>query len=147
MKINSNLKRLSLHDAHFEKEERNGENIILFFNWSKLDNFIENGIDELIILGETKISFKGIKNENFKIYYDRDKYKVILVPENLGNYWQEVANTDINEDLHMIKLDGMFMKDKENNWVEWTFNYESFEIEWSNHITYTEWKKEKLPNN
>ncbi len=147
MKINTNIKRLSLHDSHFEKEKRKGEEIILIFDWAKLDNFIEGGEEELIIMGRTKITIQGIKNEIFRAYYDEAKFKLIDIPENLGKYWQEVANTEINETIKKIQLDGMFNKDNESYWVEWEFNYNECEIEWTNHVTLSQWKNGKLPTN
>lgn len=86
MKINSNIKRLSLHDSHLEKEERNGENIVLIFDWASLDDFSENGIKESIILGKTKVTIQGVRNETFRAYYDGTKYKFIDIPENLENF-------------------------------------------------------------
>lgn len=146
MKINSDIKRLSLHDSHFEKETRIGNDIELTVDWAKLENFKEGGIEDGLILGKTKLIITEVSNEVFKAYYDGAKWKPLPEPIDIVNSWQEVANTEIDEKSQKIKLDGMFNTDKENFWIEWSFNYKKCEVEWNHHVTFTEWKAGKLPS-
>ena len=67
--INNNLKRLKLHDSGVLKFYKNEEGTIIEFDWSFLENFVENGIDEGIVLGKTKMSIKDYKNEKFRLDY------------------------------------------------------------------------------
>ncbi len=145
MKITSNIKRLSLHDSHFEKEERNGNDIKLTFDWAKLEDYVEGKIGDGIIMGKTIFTIEGISNEKFKAYFHEEKFKLIEVPDNLGAYWQEVANTEIDGEKRRIMLDGYFLKGKDGYWVEWEFNYERCEVEWNSFVTYEEWRNGKLP--
>ncbi len=146
MKISTNIKRLSLHDSHFEIVNRTGNDIELTFDWAKLESFIEGGIEDGLVLGKTKLTIKGISNEEFKGYYDGANWKPLNASIDIVNSWQEVGNTEIDEKSQKIQLDGMFNTVKENFWIEWSFNYKSCEIEWNNHVTFSEWKEGKLPN-
>lgn len=134
-----------MHDSHFENIIRTENDIELTFDWAKLENFIEDGIEDGIVLGKTKLTIKGIENQVFKGYYDGAKWKPLKEPIDIVDSWQEVANTEIDEKLKKIQLDGMFNTDKENFWIEWTFNYKNCEIEWNSHVTFNEWKEGKLP--
>lgn len=146
MKISSNIKRLSLHDSHFENVERIGNDIELTFDWAKLEDYNEGEIEDGLILGKTKLTIKGISNEKFKGYFDGAKWKPLTEPIDFVNSWQEIANTEIDEKLRQIQLDGMYNAENENYWIEWSFNYENCEIEWDSHVTFIEWKEGKLPN-
>lgn len=146
MKITSDIKRLSLHDSHFENVARTGNNIDLTFDWAKLENFKEGGIEDGLVLGKTKLNIKGISDEEFKGYYDGANWKPLREPIDIVNSWQEVANTEIDEMTKKIQLDGMFETDKEHFWIEWSFSYDSCEIQWEHYVTFAEWKEGKLPN-
>jgi len=145
MKIDKKLNRLSLYDSHFENELRADDSIVLTFDWAKLDNLEEFGIDDFVVLGKTKMTIKGIKDEQLKAYFEGKKYKLIDFPENVGKYWHEVANTTIDDTNKTLQLDGLFTKDGENFWVEWILRYEICEIEWNSYVTGKEWKNGKLP--
>ena len=146
MKITKEIARLILHDSRFENEVRENDNMVVTFDWAKLEKLAELGIHELIILGKTKLKINGIKNEQLKAYYEGKNYKLIDFPNNIGNYWNEVQNTEIDDNKRTIQLDGLFSKDGEDYWVEWSLNYESCEVEWASYVTFTEWQNEKLPN-
>jgi hypothetical protein len=146
LKISTNIKRLSLHDSHFEKVERLGNDIELTFDWAKLEDFDEGGITDGLIMGKTQLTIKGISNEEFKGYFDGEKWKPLTGTIDFVKSWQEIGNTEIDEDLKKIQLDGMFDTEDESFWIEWSFNYESCVIEWSSHVTFTEWNNGKLPN-
>lgn len=145
MKINTNIKRLSLRDSHFENVERKGNDIELIFDWATLEDLKEGGIDDVLVLGKTKLTIQGILKEKFKGYFDGPNWKPLSEPIDFVNSWQEVANIEINEDSKQIQIDGMYDTENENYWIEWSFNYENCEIEWNNHVTLTEWKEGKLP--
>ena len=135
LKIQTNIKRLSLHDSHFEKIVRKGQNIELTFDWAKLENYAEQGIEDGLVLGKTKVAINGICNEEFKSYYNGEKWETIESPNDIVDSWQEVANTEIDEKLQRIQLDGMFNTEQEHFWIEWSFNYKNCEIEWNNDVT------------
>jgi hypothetical protein len=146
MKITKDIARLVLHDSHFENEVRENNNLVVTFDWAKLENLTELGINELVILGKTTLKISGIENEQLKAYYEGKNYKLVDFPDNIGNYWNEVQNTEIDDTKKKLQLDGLFSKDGENYWVEWSLNYESCEVEWNSYITITEWQNGKLPN-
>lgn len=136
-----------MHDSYFTNLERIGQNIELAFDWGKLENFIEGNIEEAIILGATKLIIKGIVNEKFRGYYHKEKiWKPINTPKNIVNSWHSIAENHINEITKEIMINGMFTTEKEEFWIEWTFNYNSCEVEWNNYVTFSEWKEGKLPN-
>ena len=146
MKITKDISRLSLHDSHFENELRDGNNLTVIFDWAKLENLAELGIDELLILGKTTLKINGISNEQLRAYYDEKNYKLIEFPDHIGEYLHEVQFTKIDDTKKTLQLDGLFTKDGESFWVEWSLNYENCEVEWNSHITITEWQNGKLPN-
>ncbi|WP_338815292.1 hypothetical protein V9L05_09555 [Bernardetia sp. Wsw4-3y2] len=145
MKLYSNLNRLSLHDSYFTNLKRIGQNIELAFDWASLDNFAENNINEGIVLGATKLSIKGISNEEFTGYFSKEGItKSIEAPKDIVKLWQAIGESIIDETAKKIKFSGGF---KEGDfWIEWTFNYNSCEVEWNNYVTFSEWKEGKLPN-
>ncbi len=96
--------------------------------------------------GKTKLTIKGISKEKFKGYFDGVKWKSLSEPIDFVNSWQEIANTEIDEKLKKVQLDGMYNSGGENYWIEWSFTYINLEIEWYNYVTFTEWKNGKLPN-
>ena len=145
MKITKNISRLSLHDSHFENEIRENNNLFVTFDWAKIDNNLEFEINESLILGKTIVKIYGINNEQLRAYYEGENFKLIDFPENIGKYWNEVQNTEINDMKKTLQLDGLFSKDGENFWVEWSLNYESIEVEWKSYVTVTEWHEGKLP--
>ena len=146
MKITNDIARLILHDSHFENEVRENNDLIVTFDWAKLENLTELGINEVVILGRTILKINGIKNEQLKAYYEDKNYKLIDFPDNIGKYWNEVQNTKIDDTQKTLQLDGLFSKDLKIFWVEWSLNYESCEVEWTSHITITEWYDGKLPD-
>ena len=146
MKIIKNIARLDLHDAHFENELRESNNLIVTFDWAKLENLSEFGIHEVVFLGKTTLKINGIQNEQLTAYYEGKNFKLIDFPQNIGKYWNEIQNTEINDQKKSLQLDGLFTKDGENYWVEWSLNYESCEVEWNSYITLTEWHNGKVPN-
>lgn len=146
MKITKDISRLILHDSHFVNEARENNNLVLPFDWAKLENLTELGINEVVILGKTILRISGIRNEQLKAYYEEKNYRLIDFPDNIGKYWNEVQNTEIDDNINLLQLDGLFSKDGENYWVEWSLNFENCEVEWNSHITLAEWQNGKLPN-
>jgi len=120
--------------------------MVVTFDWAKLENLEELGINEVIIIGQTTLKINGIQNQQLKAYYEGKNFKLIDFPQNIGKYWNEVQNTEINDQNRILQLDGLFIKDGENYWVEWSLNYESCEVESNSYITLTEWHNGKLPN-
>lgn len=145
MKISQNISRLILHDSHFEKEIRGQNNIKVIFDWAKLDNFIEEGIYEYIVLGRTTLSINGIFNEELKIFYEENNFKVIDFPENIGQYWNQISYTTIDDNQSYLLLDGIYDYEGKRCWAEWSLNYESCEVEWNSFVTFNEWQNGKLP--
>jgi len=146
MKINKDIRRLVLHDSHFEKEFRIADSLEITFDWAKFENLKALGIDDFVVLGKTVLTIKGIKNEKLKAFYEGKNYKLIDFPENIGRYWNEVQNTTIDDTSKTIQLDGLFTKDGENFWIEWSLNFETCEVEWNSYVTGNEWKNGKLPS-
>ncbi|TAF33631.1 MAG: hypothetical protein EAZ57_05260 [Cytophagales bacterium] len=146
MKITQDIQRLILHDARFKNEIRTNNDLVITFDFARLKHLTELGIHETVVLGKTTLAIKGIKNEQLKAYYEGPKYRLIDFPENVGKYWNEVQNTEIDEHQKRLQLDGLFSKDGENFWVEWSLNYESCEVEWDSHITVAQWYDGQQPD-
>ena len=145
MKISKNISRLSLHDSHFENEERVDSTLTLTFDWAKLENLVEFGIDEGVILGKTVLKVIGIRNEKLKTYYEDKNCKLIDISDNIRSYWSEVGTTEIDDKNKTLQLGGLLRKDGDCFWGEWSLNYDSCEVEWNSYITITEWQNGKLP--
>lgn len=144
--IETNISRLSLHDSHLDNLERDSDLTIATFDWGYLADYVEQGYEKGIVLGRCRFRIKGINNEEFRVYRQEGKeYEIEKVPDDVTDCWDEIANTGIDELKQEIKLDGMFTRDSESNWIEWKFNYESIELEWYSFITDEEWTKGILP--
>jgi hypothetical protein len=145
MKLSKNISRLSLHDSHIISEVRVDDSMAIVFDWAKLKNLLELGINQAVILGKTTLKISGIKNEVFTALYDNGERSLIEFPDNVNKYWSEVSNTEIDDKSKRLMLDGLFTKDGESFWVEWSLNYDNCEVEWNSHITVAEWLNGKLP--
>lgn len=145
--INKNISRLSLHDSHLENLERKADLTIATFDWGYLRDFSESGYKKGIVIGKCKLLINGIKNEEFRVYREGTKYDIEKTPEDINKYWDEIANTEIDENHKQIILDGMFTRGSDSNWIEWKFNYDSVKLEWNSFVTSKEWEDGKLPEN
>ena len=64
MKITDKIGRLVLQDSHFEDELREKNNLVVTFDWAKLENLEELGINDVIILGQTNLKLLEYKMRN-----------------------------------------------------------------------------------
>ena len=142
--ITKDFDRLSLHDSGVEKFYKEGENTIIEFDWSFLKNYSENGIDEGIVLGKTIMKVKGYKNEKFRLDYSgtanfkNKKPEYIIYNQNLFNFWDVVMENSTDENNNSFKISG-FYEDNIFCWIDWTFEFESIEISWKNHVLHKDW--------
>ena len=143
--IKTDLKRISFHDAQLIKVKRVNGKTLAEFDWAFLNNYAELEIKTPIILGKCYLIIDGIKNEEFRLYSD-SKYHVEKIPENIGEYWEEIQNTEIDDNNRKIKLDGMYVENKERTfWTEWQFEFDNAELRWEKHITEKEWESGMMP--
>ncbi|WP_375563057.1 hypothetical protein ACE193_11195 [Bernardetia sp. OM2101] len=85
-----------MHDSCFTNLEHIGQNIELAFDWASLDNFVENNINEGIVLGRTKLSIKGVSNEEFTGYFHKEGIKKsIEAPKDIVKLWQAIGKSII----------------------------------------------------
>ena len=144
--IETNINRLSLHDSHLENLERDINLTIATFDWAYLDNYMEQGYVDGIVLGKVRLKIHKMNTEEFRVYKNKRKeYDIEAVPKDLTECWDQIANTRIDESKQEVILDVLFTCDSESNWIEWKFNYESIEIEWYSFITHEEWTMGILP--
>ena len=143
--ITSDISRLELHDSSFEMIIRHNQELELVFDWTKLENFIENNIIEPIIIGRTKMRLTGVNVEEFKVYFDEEKFTVIPFPEAFSK--NLISSNEINDADKTIKINALFRENKDEmyDWVEWRFNYDTCEISWTSYVTKSEWLNGKLP--
>ena len=145
-KLTSNFKKLSLHDSHIEKVDRCGSELIFEFDWAKLSDYLEKGIDDFIVMGKTFLRLSNIKKETFRAYDESEgKFNDLEIPDDVEKSWQEISNTEIDEERKVFMIDGMFNDGKNYWWVEWEIHYGDFELEWNSYVTGEDWKKGKLP--
>lgn len=149
MKIRCDFCRLNFHDSHFERITRSQNEIFIVFDWAKLENFIEENIQEPIIIGQTKLRIIGITEEQIKSYYEGKNYNLIDLPENMVLYWGkgEILHSEIDDTSQKLSFEGLVNENGVYNWIEWSLKYENCEIEWNSYVTLTEWKNGKLPIN
>lgn len=146
MRIDKNVSRLELYQSHYEKDERTGDSIIVTFEWANLDNLVEFGINDPVILGETKLVLYGAKNEKLKAYRENGYRNQPDFFQDLGREWNEVANVEIDEQKKMVHLNGLFAKKGQFYWVEWTAEYETCSVEWEAFVTKAELESGLLPS-
>lgn len=143
--IKTNLKRISFHDAHLEKIKRVNGKTIAEFDGAYLKHFSENDNLTAIIIGKCSLEISGIENEEFRLYSDTN-FHIEKIPENIGEYWDEIQNTEIDDENRTIKLDGMYIESRERKfWAEWQLEFEKAELKWEKYITKKEWESGLMP--
>jgi hypothetical protein len=143
--IKTDLKRISFHDAQLEKVKRIDGKTVAEFDWAYLNHYSEKDNPNPIIIGKCYLIISGIENEEFRLYSDAN-YHLEKIPENIGEYWDEIQNTEIDDKNQLIKLDGMYVENKERTfWTEWLFKFENAELKWEKYITEKEWESGMMP--
>lgn len=143
--IKTDLKRISFHDAQLEKVKRGNGKTVAEFDWAYLDHYSEKDYTHPIIIGKCHLIISGIENEEFRLYSGAN-FHLEKIPENIGKYWNEIQNTKIDDENQTIKLDGMYLENKERTfWTEWLFEFKNVELTWEKHITKKEWKNGMMP--
>ncbi len=143
--ITSELSRLDLHDSSFEKIIRQNQEIELTFDWAKLTNFIENNINEPIIIGKTILHLTGVNSEQFRVFPDDGKCVVVSSLDDFYN--NMIVLNEIDKTSQTIKIGAVCKNNDNYDWVEWHFGFATCKISWTSHVTRTEWTNGKLPNN
>jgi len=143
--IKTDLKRISFHDGQLKKVKRVDGKTVAEFDWAYLSHYSELNIEEPIIIGKCNLVVDGISNEEFRLYLEK-KYHIEKIPENVGEYWDEIQNTEIEDDSSMMKFDGFYIENKERTfWTEWQFEFKNAELNWEKYITAKEWETGKIP--
>ncbi|MFD2891353.1 hypothetical protein ACFS5J_04925 [Flavobacterium chuncheonense] len=143
--ITNDFHRLSLHDSGIDYIYETEEHTIIEFDWGFLKNHHEKGIEEGIVLGKTKMKVKGYKNEKFRINYSgtanfkNKKPDYIQYFENLFEYWDVIAENKIDENNKTCILGGYFEYNDIVCWIDWTFEFDTIELNWNNHIKHEDW--------
>lgn len=145
--ITLDISRLSLHDSSFKEIIRHDQDLDLTFDWSKLDNFKEQDINEAIIIGKTKMRFTGVYSEQFKIYDNNDNTKFLLqeLPDGYVTETEVIGTTSINDDTKTITFGRLHKDNGAYHWTEWSFKFGRCVVSWTSFVTYTEWQNGKLP--
>ena len=118
-KIDKDINRLVLYNSHYEKGQRTKDAITVTFESAELNNLVEFGIKDWVVLGETKLILTGIKKEHLKVYYEKAYASQPHFFQNLGKEWNKVTNVEVNERKKFIQLNGLFAKNGKSYWVEW----------------------------
>jgi hypothetical protein len=146
--ITSELSRLDLHDSSFLSIHRGIEEIKFSFDWAKLTNFVEQKIDEVIILGRTNMSLTGVISEEFKIFDEQGGNWLIPVPNDIKDCMEQIGSSEIEDGSKSLKISGLYKSNtkEQYNWIEWSLQFQTCKVSWNSFVTRTEWLAGKLPN-
>ena len=125
---------------------RHGDNLEFIFDWAKLENLAEFEISEGVVLGKTILTFDGVTGESFRLYFDKENFKVIDVPEKMKDCWNEIATSVVDDKRKKIVIGGLMERNGVLQWTEYEIFYQECRVQWNSHITVTEWQSGKLPN-
>ena len=84
------------------------------------------------------------KNEKFRLDYSgtanfkNKKPEYIIYNQNLFNFWDVIMENSTDENNNSFKISG-FYEDNIFCWIDWTFEFESIEISWKNHVLHKDW--------
>lgn len=141
-KISENLKRLELHDSTIELLEINSDNVILTFDWAKLENYKEENLDG-VILGNCRLKLVGIINTTFEIETD-GKTMVTEFPKDFQSKFDIIGDNDSENDNH-LRIGSIMNYDGKLIWSNWNLDFNKFELYWTKHISDEEWKNGAIP--
>ena len=136
-KISENIKRLELHDSSIDLLEINSDNIVLTFDWAKLENYKEKNLDGLI-LGKCKLVLSGITKTTFEIMTDKET-KITEFPKDFQSRLEIIGDNESKGDNH-LRIGSLMNNDGELAWTNWNLNFNKFSFYWNNHVTFEEWK-------
>ena len=136
-KISKNIKRIELHDSSIDLLEFNSDNLVLTFDWAKLENYKEKNLDG-IILGKCRLELSGIIKSTFEIITDEET-KTIEFPEDFQSKLDIIGENDSENDNH-LRIGSIMNYDGKLAWTNWNLNFNKFDFYWNNHVTFKEWK-------
>jgi hypothetical protein len=136
-KISENIKRIELHDSSIDLLKFNSDNLVLTFDWAKLENYKEKNLDG-IILGKCRLELSGIIKSTFEIITDEET-KTIEFPADFQSKLDIVAENDSENDNH-LRIGSIMNYDGKLAWTNWNLNFNKFDFYWNNHVTFEEWK-------
>ena len=141
-KISENIKRLELHDSSIDLLEINSDNIVLTFDWAKLENYEEKNLDGLI-LGQCKLELSGIIKTTFEIITDQET-KITEIPEDFQSRLEIIGENDSKNDNH-LRIGSIINYEEKSAWSNWNLRFIKFDFYWNNHVTFEEWKNGAIP--
>jgi hypothetical protein len=144
MIVNERIDRIDLHDSKFEVIERNSAIISIAFDWTILEDYEEEGIQEPVVLGITTMSAHGICKENIFIKKDNNQCKTSNFPDDISKKWNTISNYKIDENSKLIQLSGVYIENNKEFGITWQFNYESCRIYSDSFFTLTNWENGNL---
>lgn len=136
-KISENIKRLELHDSSINLLEINSNNIVLNFDWAKLENYKEENLEGLIV-GKCKLVLNGITKTTFEILTD-GKTKMTQFPKDFQSRVEIIGENESKNDDH-LRIGALINYDGKLAWTNWNLNFNKFGFFWNNHVTLEEWK-------
>lgn len=143
--ITTGIRRLSLHDSRLEVINRDSQKMELTFNWSTLEALPEQNISEVIIIGKTFLTLKGVRSEVFNVL-NEETLNSTPFPNDFLNRLYIIGSNEIDENSQFGKISGLIRNGDLFDWFDWSFNFDTFEMSWNSHVTETEWKNGKLPD-
>ena len=141
--INKDINRLELHDSSVLIKYVIGDTLTIEFDWAKLTDFKEKGIDSIIV-GKCQLNLEKIISEEF---YE-EKFKGITSQIDYPvDFLQRIDIIGENESkTNQILRIGCLYKDPiKNRWIDWILKFESFTFSWDNFVTYEDWMNGEIP--
>ena len=140
--ITEDISRLVLHDSSVLTKSKIGDNLTIEFDWAKLTDFKENGID-LIITGKAQLDLVNVISEEFF----EEKVKGISSQIDCPvDFLQRIDAIGENESKtnEILRIGCLYKEPLKYRWIDWVIKFERFTFSWDNFVTHEEWMNGKI---
>jgi hypothetical protein len=151
--ITNNLGRISFHDSFIEKISRSFNELILHFDWAKIQNYGKdfNLID--IVVGECYLVLFGVTSEVFLKHQDTLGSGQVVgsdqvhIPMDIETAFSLIGHDEFSNNPfgQTLSLSGMYEGVEGVYWLEYRIQFQSGGFYWNNHVTLADWHKGSIP--
>jgi len=148
--ISNNLSRLGLHDSSVEKIIYVGSDLVIMFDWCKLNDYEEKGFNDVIIVGRSSLLVENYRSDILKLDFGgtpghNDRLPEFIAFDKFRNVPDFLISRNmVDDNLKVAKIEGLWKLDDIYCWLEWSFDYNYLTLEWDDFITREEWKQGKI---
>ena len=145
--IETNFKRIGLHDSHFSEIKIEKGKIFIKIDWGFLENFKEENVFDAIVFDKADLCLFNIGMQTFKKLTDNGTVPTLKPDDFETANWLVLTNEySFADNYHIFKFN---ISNDFRLYLEWTVSFEKGRLEWDKFILHKNWLtgKETLDNN